>query len=62
MRFHGVSTASVAGAALLVCVAGCASAAAPSAQRAAQNFYAAVRDRQVERACALLAPEAAESL
>ncbi|MEU4534110.1 hypothetical protein AB0G15_04485 [Streptosporangium sp. NPDC023825] len=61
MRLHDVSVVA-AGAALLVCAAGCASAAAPSAQRAAQDFYAAVQGRQVERACALLAPEAAESL
>ncbi|MGC5010078.1 hypothetical protein ACLQ2R_04880 [Streptosporangium sp. DT93] len=61
MRFHDVS-AVAAGAVLLACVAGCASAAAPPAARAAQDFYAAVQGRQVERACALLAPEAAESL
>ncbi|MGJ6969073.1 hypothetical protein ACSDR0_44995 [Streptosporangium sp. G11] len=57
-----MSTATAAGVTLLACVAGCASAAVPDAQRAAQDFYAAVRDRQVERACALLAPEAAGSL
>lgn len=57
-----MSAVMAVGAALLACVAGCASTAVPPAERAAQDFYAAVRDRQMERACALLVPEASESL
>ncbi|GAA2900671.1 hypothetical protein GCM10010517_66350 [Streptosporangium fragile] len=52
----------VAAAALTACLTGCASAEDAPAEDAARQFYAAVQGRDGERACALLAPEAAESL
>ncbi|GAA3446222.1 hypothetical protein [Planomonospora venezuelensis] len=42
--------------------AGCSSTGETAARQAAERFYAAVAGGQGERACALLTPEAAESL
>ncbi|MBB2912050.1 hypothetical protein FHS43_003330 [Streptosporangium becharense] len=52
----------VAVAALTASLTGCASADDVPAREAALRFYGAVEGGQGERACALLAPEAAESL
>ncbi|GAA3018063.1 hypothetical protein [Streptosporangium longisporum] len=56
------ATAVVACAVGLTCLAGCASADEEPAREAARRFYDALQARQPERACALLVPEAAESL
>lgn len=48
--------------ALVAGLVGCASADGEPAERAAARFYAAVRAHDGERTCALLTPEAAESL
>jgi hypothetical protein len=48
--------------ALAMCLTGCASTEGSAAQQAASRFYAALADQDGERACALLAPAAAESL
>ncbi|MEU4833233.1 hypothetical protein [Streptosporangium sp. NPDC023615] len=47
---------------LVACVAGCASSDDRPARQAARGFYEALQARDAERACALLAPEAAGSL
>ncbi|MGV9772088.1 hypothetical protein [Streptosporangium sp. NPDC003464] len=52
----------VALAAVVTGLAGCASAEKGPAEQAVTRFYAALHSRQGEQACALLAPEAAESL
>ncbi|MFD0887415.1 hypothetical protein ACFQ08_22965 [Streptosporangium algeriense] len=48
--------------ALTLGLAGCASEGKSAAERTVERFYAAVRDHDGQRACVLLAPEAAEGL